>query len=506
MPDSGRRVFVYRRKSGWERLKERWQDRNRSRKVGPAFAPKTSSQPAGKHAIEKSQDKGWAILRDRLRKVAAQGLQVLMVLAIVTVFFSFFLLMLVFLFPSEGPGGTWIQQATLRLPSNLGLEDSRPSDRSIELWSGGQTASYELGMTEPVAAYLTYKKNDVRGRRAGEIVWTATDLDMALYDRDAVQTLKSSRAIVTFDSTNFLDLDENAMVIIKRIEDNPILRDRRTFLVMVEGNLRGRIEATPERNMDVAVTTAAGEVRVKTAKIAERRADFAVKVNPDQSTSLTVFDGEATLTAAGKTVTVKENEVARVAPNQAPSDPEPIPAPVALHLPVSDAQYYYRDFPPRIVFDWEGGDRGYRYHIQVGRDPLFRDRVLDEVTTKRWFMFGNLRAGDYRWRVSAVNKDGLEGAAGEVRPIKVTRDLDAPRLVLLSPSSKGTIKADRILVRGRSETGARVFVNGKPAAVEPDGSFSQKAALKEGVNVIVVEAVDPAGNTAYQTRIINRKP
>ncbi len=477
--------MIYRRKTGWERLKERWQ---------------------AKHAPEKSRGERWAVLRDRLRKVAAQGLQVLMVLAIVTVFFSFFLLMLVFLFPSEGPGGTWIQQAALRLPSNLGLEDSMPSDRNLELWSGGQADSYELGGNEPVAAYLTYKKNDVRGRRAGEIVWTATDLDMALHDRDAVQTLKNSRAIVTFDATNFLDLDENAMVIIKRLEDNPILRDRRTFLVMVEGNLRGRIEATPERNMDVAVTTAAGEIRVKTSKIPERRADFAVKVNPDQSTSLTVFEGQATLTASGKTVTVKQNEVTRVAPNQAPSEPAPIPPAVALHLPVSAAQYDYRDFPPRIVFDWEGSDPGYRYHIQVGRDPLFRDRVLDEVTTKRWFLFGNLRAGDYRWRVSVINKDGLEGAAGEARPITVRRDLDAPRLVLLSPSSKGTIKTDRILVRGRSETGARVFVNGKPVAVEADGSFSQKAALKEGVNVIVVEAVDPAGNTAYETRIINRKP
>ncbi len=429
-----------------------------------------------------------------------------MVLVIVTVFFSFFLLMMVFLFPSEGPGGTWIQQAALRFPSNLGSGSSIPSDRSLELWSDGQAASYELGGNEPVAAYLTYKKNDVRGRRAGEIVWTATDRDMALFDRDAVQTLKNSRAIVTFDSMNFLDLDENAMVIIKRLEDNPILRDRRTFLVMVEGNLRGRIEATPERNMDLAVTTAAGEIRVKTAKIAERRADFAVKVNPDQSTSLTVFEGQATLTALGKTVTVNQNEVTRVALNQAPSDPATIPAPVALHLPVSAAHYDYRDFPPRIVFDWEKSGPGSRYHIQVGRDPLFRDRVLDEVTTKPMFMFGNLREGTYRWRVSVINKDGLEGAASEARLISLRRDLDAPRLVLLSPSSKGTIKSDRILVRGRSETGARVFVNGKPVTVEADGSFSQKAPLKEGVNVIVVEAVDPAGNTAYETRIINRKP
>src|SRR5207247_2491582 len=45
-------------------------------------------------------------------------------------------------------------------------------------------------------------------------------------------------------------------------------------------------------------------------------------------------------------------------------------------------------------------------------------------------------------------------------------------------------------------------VDGQKVAVGPDGSFLCPVALKEGVNPVTVEAIDPAGNSEYGKRMI----
>ncbi|HYS77960.1 MAG TPA: hypothetical protein VEO94_03920, partial [Candidatus Dormibacteraeota bacterium] len=60
-------------------------------------------------------------------------------------------------------------------------------------------------------------------------------------------------------------------------------------------------------------------------------------------------------------------------------------------------------------------------------------------------------------------------------------------------------------LRGKTERDARVKVNGQKVAVGPDGSFSCPLTLKEGVNLVTVEAMDAAGNSEYGKRLITYK-
>ncbi|UCD91909.1 MAG: S8 family serine peptidase [Methanobacteriota archaeon] len=74
----------------------------------------------------------------------------------------------------------------------------------------------------------------------------------------------------------------------------------------------------------------------------------------------------------------------------------------------------------------------------------------------------------------------------------ITMDTIAPGLDLEDvPSStdKGTV-----LIRGTAELGSLVTVNGKFVHVDGTGSFEEEIALIEGANLIIVEAVDSAGN------------
>ncbi len=50
-------------------------------------------------------------------------------------------------------------------------------------------------------------------------------------------------------------------------------------------------------------------------------------------------------------------------------------------------------------------------------------------------------------------------------------------------------------VVGMTDIGATLTFNSVPVPVNPDGTFGQDVALSEGMNTIVIEAVDPVGNT-----------
>ncbi|MEM4728974.1 MAG: hypothetical protein QXH42_04340 [Thermoplasmata archaeon] len=60
----------------------------------------------------------------------------------------------------------------------------------------------------------------------------------------------------------------------------------------------------------------------------------------------------------------------------------------------------------------------------------------------------------------------------------------------------------RFRVAGRAEPGSTVYVNGKLARVDPDGSFSTEVGLRAGANIIVVKSLDPAGNERTETRVV----
>jgi hypothetical protein len=65
---------------------------------------------------------------------------------------------------------------------------------------------------------------------------------------------------------------------------------------------------------------------------------------------------------------------------------------------------------------------------------------------------------------------------------------------------------DVVVIEGVTEPGVELFVAGDRVPVRPDGSFAATTALRPGVNLLVVEAVDTVGNAAYRSIEIRRMP
>jgi RHS repeat-associated protein len=86
-----------------------------------------------------------------------------------------------------------------------------------------------------------------------------------------------------------------------------------------------------------------------------------------------------------------------------------------------------------------------------------------------------------------------------------TIDKTPPLLTLAAPADNAVINAASVDVRGSATGGAvKVTVNGIAATLAADGAFTMTLPLDLGANVIVVNAVDAAGNGASVTREVTR--
>jgi glucodextranase-like protein len=85
----------------------------------------------------------------------------------------------------------------------------------------------------------------------------------------------------------------------------------------------------------------------------------------------------------------------------------------------------------------------------------------------------------------------------------VTLDRTPPTLTISTPPANATIDAQNVIVRGLTEVGATLTVNGRSVIVSPDGSFADFSSAPPGPLAITIVARDRAGNeTTQQVNVI----
>ncbi len=431
---------------------------------------------------------------NRLKKIIKGALEGFFAVFLVLLFYSVFLYFLNALFPSgtslkaliADQGST--DSSGLSQNGNRGLintEDGRESDTASE-----------------AAAVLSMTRNEVKSKGAAQIAWRSAPKGTSLYDRDAVQTLSRSAATIQFAENTTLDMGSNSLVIIKRLTHDPVYREKRSFMVLVEGDMRGKMDTSDQESVYLEIATPGAKFRTESGGPGGEQVDFKISVNPDKSTTISVYEGSAEVIAEGETVTVEANQSTVVALNQAPIDPRDLLQAVKLKKPSGNNIFLYRDLPPKIRFAWKAQPDASRYHFMVARDAGFRDIVTDDVFSKTKFTHGNLKMGTYFWKVSAF-EETIEGFFSETRQLRVIRDRKPPTLRVKFPPQ--TIYRGRYTLRGKTDPGAKVFVGGQRVKTTKNGSFNYNLKLRPGINVIVVEAFDAVNNVTYRTQRINRK-
>ncbi len=424
----------------------------------------------------------------RFKNFSFRTAEVIIALALVLAAFAIIMVMVNSMFPSgSGLVGMSDQQGQLAGTARHDL-----------LISAGD---YEAGLMDMagLAAVLDHTNKTVKRKPSDGIAWNSVTGGTPLFDRDAVQTFKGSSAEIIFDKSNRLTMSENSLIIIQRMEKDVYRNERRSQVVVVDGELRGTVSGDGKQGLRVEVTTPNAVARVKGG---DETAEFSVKVNPDKSSTVTVFSGQAELVSMGESIIIEANHSATAEQGAEPLQVVPLPKMVRLIRPFHRTGFYYRDLPPRVKFEWEAMANGPDYRIQVALDEEFKQLIVDELVEEAVFSHGNLRRGQYFWRVKAI-RNWVEGEYTKARLLNIEQDRDPPSLEVTFPPRFS--EQPSITLIGSSEVSAQVLVDGHEVALNEDGSFSYDIELLQGVNVLVVEALDEVGNVTYKSGMVYGK-
>ncbi len=419
-------------------------------------------------------------LRRLLRATVVGASEITLAVTLVAVLTGIFGLSLLVLFP-EGSGLSDLYSKIVR-----GARDPQ-----------GRATTIAEPEREGPAAVLKQISRSVKDRPADSVAWQASRVGMQLDDRHAIQTLARSGAVVAIGERDEVRLRENSLVVFQYAEREAKAGRSRTSIVLLGGGVEGRLGAGGATALGIVAGGAETELRA----IGRTPADFRVTANTDQSSTLTVLSGKAEVEVGGQSVKLAPDESVTVSGAHLVGEPVRIPDAPQLLEPADREVVYFSTAIPRVALTWAASPGAESYQLTVARDAAFGDLVFEQKLATTSFVHGNLTPGQYHWKVQAF-AGHRESRTGNVRTLEIVRDADAPSLEVQIPES---IDAEQLTVRGVTEPGAEVLVGQESVRTSPQGGFEVVIMLKRGVNLVVVEAIDGAGNSSYRSQYVEAR-
>jgi hypothetical protein len=245
-----------------------------------------------------------------------------------------------------------------------------------------------------------------------------------------------------------------------------------------------------------------------------------IDVSAGGETGVKIFRGQAEVeTTQGQKITLNENQAVQVDSAGKAGARLNLPPPPTLVAPAPKARLPLVAPPEATArLSWNAVKNGVTYRVamdyNVTQANLLLSAAMDEpgIQTTSHEIQG-LKLGRYFWRVSAVNKDGLEGAPSRVSyfavvepevkqpPPMATPGPQPPSLVL---QAMDEVAPGIVHVGGRTDPRATVTVDGRPVKVLPDGSFSEHV-RRSGPGAVVVRATAQDGQFSEQARAVSKR-
>lgn len=185
----------------------------------------------------------------------------------------------------------------------------------------------------------------------------------------------------------------------------------------------------------------------------------------------------------------------------------PLPGRPGIVDPAEDAEVDI-DQSRRLTLAWRDAERAARYRLRVSESRLFATNLIDDVRRRTRATLGLRREGRFFWQVAAIDTQGAQGPWSPTRSFRVAAltgpgvfgDDEPPVLEVEEVQPYGSL----VIVKGRTEPGARVTVNGEVASVSRNGTFNKTIQMKqEGWAGVEIVATDAAGNPSrHRARVL----
>ena len=409
------------------------------------------------------------------------------VVACAVVFFGILAVLIWAFFPQGSAPIVDPDTTVLTVPPSGDVEVDIDADTvPVEQWFAGKILSIQ---------------RRVKHRNADALTWNDASVGDTLARNDAVQTFARSTATMQVNNDSHLMIGENSLIVFDQQEFDPLRTEQQSTLVMIEGELAGKLSSANKLSFQFNVDLPNSEVTLQPVTPG-KDVEFLITVNDDQSTTVNIHEGTAQVVAPDGTLqTIDEQQSVTIDSSGSKFWViELTPSPKATG-PANNMAVTYRNVPTQIHFTWNAIADADRYHIVIARDKDFSDRVVDDDVVGTRFTHGALRPGTYYWYVrSRVGWSQSDRSA--VRRLHMRQDLVAPTLEL--DPAPGTIQAGPWRLQGRTDPDAAVFIDEVPIE-HHSGRIDHAIELTPGANIIVVTAVDKVGNLSYAPLLVNAK-
>jgi hypothetical protein len=351
------------------------------------------------------------------------------------------------------------------------------------------------GDLESDAQFLTVE-GDVKYQKGAAGEWKDADPRTALLNGDWVKTGDRASAELMFSSGTLYTIGPNALLEIYSTVNPATARKTNTVQMRV-----GSVE--------VATTSDTSTVKTPGTQVTlDSQSTAQVGVDKSAQTSIVSTRGSASVAPekGGSPIRLATGEKVSSTPEGSLSPIKRLAMPPALLSP-GDNQVFQLAPQLTVQMMWQPQPGVTSYVLQVSRSRLFSTQEINKRMTKTAATAEVTEEGSFYWRVASVGPDGDVGPFSPFRRFRVsggtrnpagTQDRTPPILRMKQPFHVG---GPYFTIAGQTEPGATVFVNDEEVDVSSTGAFQKLIAFSRiGQNVVVVKAVDPAGNQKVESQ------
>jgi len=331
----------------------------------------------------------------------------------------------------------------------------------------------------------------VQVRVAGTLQWVNANRSMVLNASDLVRTGPGATAEIRFLDGTVLHMRPESLMTLAETSEDPATKQQRPGAKISSG------EVNFSTKQDARFTTPTTDTTA--------RADAKGKIQAQESgeSRISIFQGTAIArTRSGKQFELNSNQGITVDKEGKPGEKLTLPSIPVLLAPPHQSEIAYPDIArATTLLAWKGVPGASTYHVMLDYSPTFARPVVDR---KDWMTgsmeLSGLEVGTYFWRVAAVDKEGAEGDFSDSSRFTVTKSATGPP----PPLSVDTlqIRGNVLQVKGRTEPGASLTVNGQRVDVRPDGSFDEFITFEGGRQTVVIRATGVSGGVSEMRRSV----
>lgn len=350
--------------------------------------------------------------------------------------------------------------------------------------------------TATTARFISIE-GSVKVKAVGTFEWVPADKSTVLHRSDLVRTGPGAAAEISFFDNTVVHVRPDSLITIEETSEDPSTKQRKVAWHISSGEFRFD---TARKN----VPGSSVEASTPTARIiAGEETRGGVRVADSGESDVKVFKGTGVLqTKTGQRSQLASGEGLKIDAAGKAGAKVVLPEVPILLAPVHQTEISYRD-PTRAttLLVWKAVSGASSYHVMLDYSPYFNRPIVDNRRIRGTTVeLQGLDVGTYYWRVAADSSQ-TEGDFSDYAQFSVVKPArgEAPPPMLVIDSLD--VRTNILQVKGRTEPGATVTVNGQAVEVQGDGSFHEFITLDTlGKLTVVIRATGLNGGVNEQKR------